>query len=245
MLRMLEQNPNIRNVLLCLDHDAAGIEANGRLAEILRDCGYRCVSVLQPEHKDWNEDLKAAYSLPALPAEEHPQLAVAPEVCQFIAEKCGELKPDSLGNLEKELPRLLQFFQNHIQQNQIGRATLYADEASALALAAYSRELRQLGQPADAVELGKQLCARVLPHQNHASFKSRHRELSAKTQEVLKQYAAPGIRSAEDKRKLAEAWLDLAVDFVKVTVKFQAEEQEKLQKQQEEQKLKPELAMTM
>ena len=245
MLRMLEQNPNIRNVLLCLDHDAAGIEANGRLAEILRDCGYRCVSVLQPEHKDWNEDLKAAYSLPALPAEEHPQLAVAPEVCQFIAEKCGELKPDSLGNLEKELPRLLQFFQNHIQQNQIGRATLYADEASALALAAYSRELRQLGQPADAVELGKQLCACVLPHQNHASFKSRHRELSAKTQAVLKQYAAPGIRSAEDKRKLAEAWLDLAVDFVKVTVKFQAEEQEKLQKQQEAQKLKPELAMTM
>ena len=62
---------------------------------------------------------------------------------------------------------------------------------------------------------------------------------------MLKQYAAPGIRSAEDKRKLAEAWLDLAADFVKVTVKFQAEEQEKWQKQQEEQESKPELAMTM
>ena len=234
MLWMLEQNPNIRNVLLCLDHDAAGIEANGRLAEILRDRGYRCVSVLQLGHKDWNEDLKAAYGLPSLPAEAHPQLAVAPEVCQFIAEKCGELKPDSLGSLEKELPRLLQFFQNHIQQNQIGRATLYADEASALALAAYSRELRQLGQPVSAEDLNKQLCARVLPHQNHASFKCRYRELNAKTQAVLKQCAAPGIRSTEDKRKLAEAWLDLAVDFVKVTVKFQAEELEKWQKQQQE-----------
>ena len=124
MLWMLEQNPNIRNVLLCLDHDAAGIEANGRLSEILRDHGYHCVSVLQPECKDWNENLKAAYGLPALPAEEHPQLAVAPEVCQFIAEKSQELKTDHLGSLEKELPRLLQFFQNHIQQNQIGRATL-------------------------------------------------------------------------------------------------------------------------
>ena len=234
LLWMLEQNPNIRNVLLCLDHDAAGIEANGRLAEILRDRGYHCVSVLQPEHKDWNEDLKAAYGLSALSAEEHPQLAVAPEVCRFIAEKSQELKPDSLESLEKELPRLLQFFQNHIQQNQIGRATLYADEASALALAAYSRELRQLGQPPDAVELGKQLCARILPHQNHASFKNRCRELNAKTQAVLKQYAAPGIRSEEDKRQMAEAWLDLAVDFVKVTVKFQAEELEKWQKQQQE-----------
>ena len=50
----------------------------------------------------------------------------------------------------------------------------------------------------------------------------------------MKQCAAPGIRSTEDKRKLAEAWLDLAVDFVKVTVKFQAEELEKWQKQQQE-----------
>lgn len=236
MLWMLEQNPGIQNVLLCLDHDEAGIEANGRLAEILRGHGYSRVSILQPEHKDWNEDLKAAYGLPALPAEEHPQFIVAPDVCQFIAEKCGRLKPGSLGSLEKELPRLLQFFQNHIQQNQIGRATLYADEASALALAAYSRELRQLGQPISAEELNKQLCARILPHQNHASFKNRHRELSARTQAVLKQYVAPGIRSVEDKRKLAEVWLDLALDFVKVTVKFQAEELEKWQRQKQESK---------
>ena len=57
MLWMLEQNPGIQNVLLCLDHDEAGIEANGRLAEILRGHGYSRVSILQPEHKDWNEDL--------------------------------------------------------------------------------------------------------------------------------------------------------------------------------------------
>lgn len=236
MLWMLKQNPGIQNVLLCLDHDEAGIEANGRLAEILRNHGYSRVSILQPEHKDWNKDLKAACGLPALPAEEHPQLIVAPDVCQFIVEKCEEVKPDSLGSLEKELPRLLQFFQTYVRQNQIGRSTLYADEASALTLAAYSRELRQLGQPANAEELSKQLHAPILPHQNHASFKSRYRELSAKTQAVLKRYAIPGIRSAEDKRQLAEAWLDLTVDFVKVTVKFQAEELEKWQKQQQESK---------
>lgn len=233
MLRMLEQNPNIRNVLLCLDHDAAGIEANGRLAEILRDCGYRCVSVLQPEHKDWNEDLKAAYSLPALPAEEHPQLIVAPDVCQFIAEKCEEVKPDSLGSLDKELPRLLQFFQNHLRNGKIGKATLRADQASALALAAYRRELRQLGAPMETPELSERLCAQILPHQNRDALKSRHRELSAKTQAILKQSASPGIRSAEDKRQLAEAWLDLAAGFAKVTVKYEAEEWKKWQKQQQ------------
>lgn len=236
MLWMLEQNPNIQNVLLCLDHDEAGIEASGRLTEILRGHGYRCISVLQPEHKDWNEGLKAAHGLPALPAEEHPQLIVAPDVCQFIAEKSEEVKPDNLGSLEKELPRLLQFFQSYVQHGEIGKATLRADEASALALAAYSRELRQLGSPIGPTELSERLCARILPHQNHATLKSRHRELSAKTRAVLKQNSAPGIRSAEDKLQLAEAWLDLAADFAKVTVKYEAEEWKKWQEQQQESK---------
>ena len=124
MLWMLEQNPHIQNVLLCLDHDEAGIEASGRLSEILRDHGYSGITVLQPENKDWNEDLKAAHGLPALPAEEHPQIMVAPDVCQFIAEKCGAVKLDSLGSLDKKLPRLLQFFQNHLRNGEIGKATL-------------------------------------------------------------------------------------------------------------------------
>ena len=236
MLWMLEQTPGIQNVLLCLDHDEAGIEANGRLAEILRGHGYSRVSFLQPEHKDWNEDLKAAHGLPALPAEEHPQLIVAPDVCQFIAEKCEEVKPDSLGSLEKELPRLILFFQNHVQHDEIGKATLRTDEAAVLALAAYCRELRQLGAPIGTSELRERLRAKILPHQNHASLKSRHRELSSKTQAVLKQSAIPGIRSVEDKCRLVEAWLDLAADFTKISVKYEAEELKKWQRQQQESK---------
>ena len=241
MLWMLEQNPQIRNVLLCLDHDEAGIEASGRLTEILRSDGYNRISVLQPEYKDWNEDLKAAHGLPALPAEEHPQLIVAPDVCQFIAEKCEEVKPDSLGSLEKELPRLILFLQNHLQHDEIGKATLRTDEAAALALAAYCRELRQLGTPIETAELRERLRAKILPHQNHASLKSRHRELSAKTQAVLKQSASPGIRSAEAKQQIADAWLDLAADFAKVSVKYEAEALKKWQKQQQE----PKQTMTM
>ena len=40
-----------------MDHDETGIEVNGRLAETLREAGYSNVSMLQPAHKDWNEDL--------------------------------------------------------------------------------------------------------------------------------------------------------------------------------------------
>ena len=241
MLWMLEQNPGIQNVLLCLDHDEAGIEANGRLAEILRGHGYSRVSILQPEHKDWNEDLKAAYGLPALPAEEHPQFIVAPDVCQFIAEKYGKLKPSSLGILEKELSRLLQFYPEHLHWGRFGSAIECMEDASALALAAYGQELRQLGEPVKTENLIRDLCAHIHPHQNRAVLKSRHRELALKVQAVLAKKHAPGIRSAGDKHQLAEAWLDLAADFAKVPVKYGAEEWKKWQKQQQESKQ----AMTM
>ena len=84
MLWMLERNPCLRTVCLCLDHDEAGIEASGRLAELLHEHGYDDVGMLQSEHKDWNEDLKARRGLPAQEAEEHPQLIAASEVCGRI-----------------------------------------------------------------------------------------------------------------------------------------------------------------
>ena len=233
MLWMLEQNPQIRNVLLCLDHDEAGIEASGRLTEILQGHGYSCISVLQPENKDWNEDLKAAHGLPALPAEEHPQLIVALDICQFIGEKSESVKLD---RLEKEISGLLQFYPEHLHWGHFGKAMECMEHASALALAASRRELRQLGVSVSSEELAQRMCDRIQPHQNHSVLKNRHRELAPRVQAVLAKKYTPGIRSAEDKRQLAEAWLDLAADFAKVSVKYEAEELKKWQKQQQESK---------
>lgn len=50
MLWMLEQAPEFRRPILCLDHDAAGIEATGRLKEILAERGYAETAVLQSIH---------------------------------------------------------------------------------------------------------------------------------------------------------------------------------------------------
>ena len=230
MLWMLEQNPDIQDIFLCLDHDEAGIEACGRLTEILREHGYNSVTILQSEFKDWNEDLKAAHGLPALQAEEHPQLAVADDVCQFIAEKSENVKPDSL---ERALSRLLQFYAEHLRWGRLGKAVECMEQASALALAAYGRELRQLGEPVGAEELQNRLCGHILPYQNNGSLKNRCQELNAKMQAALKRSKVPGIRSAEDKRQMAGAWLELAAEFAKVSVKYEAEELKKWQKQQQ------------
>ena len=70
LLQLLQDNPQIRNISLCLDHDEPGIKATERLKEILNKHGYFNVSVLQSQYKDWNEDIKAQHGLAAIPAEE-------------------------------------------------------------------------------------------------------------------------------------------------------------------------------
>ena len=114
--------------------------------------------------------------------------------------------------------------------------------ASALALAAYSRELHHMGIPRSAEELADDLCCRILPHQNRGSLKNRRTELSAQLQSVLDKVSAPGIRSKEAKQMLADSWLELAVSFAKVSVKYAADI---IKEQQKQEQTVPQHEMTM
>lgn len=230
MLWMLGQNPGIRNIALCLDHDEAGIEASGKLTELLSGRGYSGVTILQPKYKDWNEDIKARCGLEAQPAEEHPQLIVAPEVCGRIGAMSEIVK---LNHLESGLPSLLQQYRNHLHWGRFDKAMGCAEHASALALAAYGRELRQLGRPASAGELSETLQGHILPHQNRGSLKNRHSGLAVQLQSALAHGDAKGIRSQEEKQQLADSWLELAVSFAKISVKYEAEELKRQQKKEQ------------
>lgn len=57
MLWMLEQNPQIQKIMLCLDNDGAGRKAVDRLTGILAEHGYTQAVPLLPERKDWNDML--------------------------------------------------------------------------------------------------------------------------------------------------------------------------------------------
>ena len=139
MLWMLEQAPEIRHPILCLDHDAAGIEATGRLKEILAERGYAETAVLQSIHKDWNEDVKARCGLETQSAEEHPQLMAAPEVCKRV---CAMSTAVKLDRLNIEVPWLIEQYRTHLHWGQFDQAMDCMEQASALAVAACRRELR-------------------------------------------------------------------------------------------------------
>lgn len=58
LLQLLEENPQVKKVGLCLDNDKAGLKARERLTGILGEKGYGEVFSLLPRLKDWNEDLQ-------------------------------------------------------------------------------------------------------------------------------------------------------------------------------------------
>lgn len=62
LFQTLKDNPNIRQVVLCLDSDEPGQTAAKRIVDKLFVRG-TASEILVPVHKDWNEDLLAAASL--------------------------------------------------------------------------------------------------------------------------------------------------------------------------------------
>ena len=57
LLWMLEQNPALQQVTLCLDNDKAGLAASRRISESLQEKGYSKVEIIFPSQKDWNKEL--------------------------------------------------------------------------------------------------------------------------------------------------------------------------------------------
>ena len=58
VMEMLQQLPQLRQVYLCLDNDAAGHAASERMAKLLEERGISAERLV-PQQKDWNDDLKA------------------------------------------------------------------------------------------------------------------------------------------------------------------------------------------
>ena len=222
MLWTLAQHPDLRQVLLCLDHDKAGIEAAGRLTDVLSARGVS-VSVLQPERKDWNEDLKAHRGLEAQPAEEHPQLLVADDVCQCVGVKCKGWKPEQAA---RQVPALFQRYQSQLKQNRMGEAVDCLEEMAALSLLAVLRECPQLGTVLTLEQGVRYLQSRILPHQNRGSLERRTAEIAGLVRDAVAKSESLGIRTESEKRELANAWLELAATCTRASVKYEAEQLE-------------------
>lgn len=85
-IQMLKDNPNIKTVYLCLDHDSAGIEGCYRISESIHTLGEYTVLRKSPKNKDWDEDLKKCYGIIPIPSSEHLKLEYIREICDVLKE---------------------------------------------------------------------------------------------------------------------------------------------------------------
>lgn len=239
MSRSSTEDPKLQKIILCLDHDAAGIEAAGRLTDILCKHGYTQSAPLRSTNKDWDEDLKEQHGLEPQPPEEHPQLIVAGTICERIGAKCKAVRPEQASY---QIPRLLQQYQNDLHWGRFEQAMDHMETMSALALSVVLRECRQMGTVLTEEQGARFLQSHIHPHQNRGSLKTRATEIGMEFQSVLAKDAVEGIRTEVEKKATASAWLELAISCAKVPIKYCADE---LRRQQKEEKALLEAAQAM
>lgn len=241
MLHVLSKNMHLKNVVLCLDHDPAGIEASGRLTDILHEKGYACVSCLQPACKDWNEDLKAQHGITPVPAKPHPKLEACKELCGEIRYLCSHIK-----SVKNPHEMLMEHYEKAVPLMQSSRST---DRQKAVlieqllsmavyALFAVMAQYRQLEKPMNFKQLADELCHSYHPHQDRGKLKTKAEDIQQDVNAINNQLKTSGIRTLEDKQKLIASYMSLALNCVKAQIFICLEEQEQrieaLQNQNEE-----------
>ena len=226
MLRQLELNPHLKSVVLCLDHDEAGIEATGRLKDILSEKGYADISVMQSQYKDWNEDLKAENGVSPIPAQEHPKLELLPKVVGELHDLCKALAThkdiDSfLAECAEAAEPLLASGKTAMENADAVRECLQCIAAGSII--AMQSQLRQMEQPVKLEQLIQKLWDSYRPHEDRGWLRTKAEQLHQDVSYIGRQLQTPGIRTLADKEKLLSSYQRLALDSVK-TIMFVEQE---------------------
>lgn len=223
MLQQLKGHPNLKNVVLCLDHDDAGIEATGRLKDILAkheyyDPAYMDIPVLQSRYKDWDEDLKARHGVTPIPAGEHPKLALLPEVCEKLLSVCENM-PDARNTndaVSEQLGKLKPFWNSEelaaANQNII---EICLQRIAADAILAAQRELQLMERPTTLHQLVKELADSYLPNLDRGWLHTRVDDIRQDEADIELHLLTPGIRTLQDRMALVSDYKRLALECVK------------------------------
>ena len=238
MLHVLSQNRHLDNVMLCLDHDPAGIEAVGRLTEILYEKGYDRISCLQSTSKDWNEDLKAQYGITPVPAQGHPKIEACQEVCGELRELCC-----SVNAIRKPYEMLMEHYEKFNSLTQNGKVMFGKEDAvtehlqsmAVYALLAVKEQYRHLEQPVKIEQLADELYKSYYPHQDRDRLRTKTDNLQRDITAINDQVHSVGIRTPGDKQKLISSYMSLALNCVKAHIFLHLEGQGQKNRMQQKQ----------
>ena len=224
MLKMLELHPNLNHVVLCLDHDEAGIEASEKYHDLLIE---KCVSCDRDLsiHKDWNEDIKANHGLPAIPAEEHPQHLIRDEICKQLTESVMTVKSNCSADI---LSALLTKARSHLHWGQFSETDDCMQEMCRLSVAAAAREYRQMDHSRDLSVVQSRLHDGFRTYENRGHLKTR---LDLLESDIMSLRGFERVVTASEKEKLAECYEHIAAHGLKGAILLEKHRQKMEQNQ--------------
>ena len=234
MLQVLEDQPQIDMVILCLDHDPAGIENSYRLADAVKERRPNVrVRMLQPTNKDWNEDLKAQNGMEPIPAKEHPGIAECRVWCGTLKEVAEGIDPRhaTAESLKRYHYGMYQTLKKGIGAEQLedafdGDGLILAGIAVRI-MEKYGRELGREASPEQIIDI---LCGRYRPHKDKGSLKARLADMQDAFEGVMACFAGTEPGTDEEKETVIKKCVGLTMECIKAHI-FVAGKQQ-IQKQE-------------
>ena len=234
MLQMLNDHPQLDTVILCLDHDPAGIEACGRLAEILIQNHYTQIKELKSANKDWNEDLKALKGEEAIPAQEHPKIIECDawiEVLKQVAESMD------MKYATKEY--ICRYYRDIYQDLKKGNGKEQLEDAfdgsgmllTGILVRCMEKEGKALGIDTSAGKILENLKKRYRPHKDKGNYGTHIRNLQKAYEELLEMYEKD-LEMKENKELLVKKCMSLAMECIKAHI-FLATDYQEMQQRKE------------
>ena len=221
MLQALKDNPRLDTVVLCLDHDPAGIEACGRLAEILVRNGYGAVKRLQSACKDWNEDLKGRYGEETIPAQEHPRVME----CRAWTEVLKEVT-ESINIKYANRSYICRYYQDIYNELKKGRGREQLMDAfdgpgmllTGVLVRCMEKEGIALGRETSAGQILENLSKRYQPHKDKGNFNTRIRQMQAAFEETLEVFDTKDLEQKENQELLARKCMSFAMECIRAHI---------------------------
>lgn len=220
MFKMLELHPQLSHVVLCLDHDKAGIETSEKFGVLLAERGIQCGRML-PEYKDWNEDIRALHGMTSIPAEDHPQHIIRDLICDGLS-----WSEDENGGTAEEMSVILKAVRTHFHEGRLAEAEKCLKEMLADALASAVRAYRLTGDYRNFTTVYSELRDSFKACENRGKFESRIDMLENSMMSVSAIEQWVGV---QEKKKLGKGYEAIAAHCLKASVLLEIHQQKQEQ----------------
>lgn len=237
LLGMLRRYQNLDEVILCLDHDAAGIEACGRLAELVMCEGDYKVKRLQSNYKDWNEDLKNINGGEAISAEEHPKILECRNWINKLQNTVAPLDAKygtkiMICQYYKEMSKLLK--KGHNMENLITALDGPGMILTGVLLKCVENVSEEIGKSRKSKDILEEFYRNYRPYKDKVGLDARLRKLHESFEAVLNAFRKT---ENEEKEILIKECMSLSMECIKAHIFITTDYQKQLETQGKEMRM--------